>query len=189
MALVAVEQYIPKEQRVIDDGLAARLLPVGATLFRPLAAAPLDKELDHRSEREEQPRIWGRLLCRERYNQREARCLPDEIEAVVSPWSEWSTQRRCDSKIKLRRRVDRARNRLCPRGPWRRHTIHDTPDSQSSHYSVGTRISRRQRVGQRIDPVSTGNVIAPLSTPQLSQSRNCALLPLTITGSHPMPRT
>jgi len=30
MSLVAVEQHFPKEQRVIDDVLAARLLPLGA---------------------------------------------------------------------------------------------------------------------------------------------------------------
>ena len=33
MALVAVEQYFPKAQRVIDDGLAARLLPLGGMIF------------------------------------------------------------------------------------------------------------------------------------------------------------
>jgi hypothetical protein len=51
------------------------------------------------------------------------------------------------------------------------------------------KISSSFMLGQRIDPVSVGNRIAPLSTPQLSQSRNCSFLPLIITGSHPMPRT
>jgi hypothetical protein len=29
MALVAVEQYLPKSQRIVDDGLALRALPMG----------------------------------------------------------------------------------------------------------------------------------------------------------------
>ena len=31
--LVALEQYFPKSQRVIDDSLAVRMLPLGASMF------------------------------------------------------------------------------------------------------------------------------------------------------------
>src|SRR5438094_10495689 len=56
------------------------------------------------------------------------------------------------------------------------------------NYSARRKISSRLRPGQRIEPVWVGNDTAPLSTPQLSQSRNCSFSPLIITGSHPMPR-
>src|SRR5271157_1529107 len=49
-------------------------------------------------------------------------------------------------------------------------------------------MSCRLKLGQRIEPASAGRLIAPLSTPQLSQERNCSFSPLTSTGAHPIPR-
>ena len=67
MALVAVEQYFPKAQRVIDDGLAARLLPLAGRIFvrllRPLWMRNWFIGLSEKSN----PGIWGGLLCRKRY--------------------------------------------------------------------------------------------------------------------------
>ena len=63
MALVAVEQYFPKPQRVIDDGLAARLLPLGGMIFvrflRPRWMRDWIIGLSEKSN----PGIWGRLSC------------------------------------------------------------------------------------------------------------------------------
>src|SRR5579859_1637615 len=59
---------------------------------------------------------------------------------------------------------------------------------ESPDYSARRKIRSRLRAGQRIGPVSVGNRMASLSTPQLSQSRNSSFVPLKITGSHPMPR-
>src|ERR1700722_14649062 len=56
------------------------------------------------------------------------------------------------------------------------------------NYSAFGKISCRLTPGQRIEPVSFGNRIAALSTPQLSQSRNCSFSLFTISGSHPIPR-
>src|SRR5438132_6699028 len=56
------------------------------------------------------------------------------------------------------------------------------------NYSACGKISSRLKLGQRIEPVAVGNGIAPLSTPQLSQSRNCSFSPLIRTGAHPIPR-
>src|SRR5260370_29267455 len=53
------------------------------------------------------------------------------------------------------------------------------------NYSACGKIFSRLMLGQWIEPVSAGNRIAPLSTPQLSQSRNCSLSPLTITDHIP----
>jgi methyltransferase (TIGR00027 family) len=84
MVLVAVEQYFPKAQRVIDDGLAAQLLPFGAMMFvrflRPLWMRNWIIGLSEKSN----PGIWGGLLCRKRYIDEKLVASRSEIEAVVN---------------------------------------------------------------------------------------------------------
>ena len=83
-ALVAVEQGFPTGQRVIDDDLAARLLPLGAMmavrLFRP---AWMRDWIINRSEKSD-PGIWGGMLCRKRYIDEKLVASRDDIEAVVN---------------------------------------------------------------------------------------------------------
>ena len=69
--------------------------------------------------------------------------------------------------------------------PGSRLVSSNNPQAKS-YFTGRMRLSRLKR-GQRIEPVEAGIRIASLSTPQLSQSRNCSFWPLTITGSHPMP--
>jgi len=84
MALVAVEQYFPKAQRVIDDGLAARLLPLGAIIFvRLLRPRWMRDWIIGLSERSN-PGIWGGLLCRKRYIDEKLLASRSKIEAVVN---------------------------------------------------------------------------------------------------------
>ena len=84
MALVAVEQYFPKAQRIIDDGLAARLLPLGAMIFvrflRPRWTRNWVIGLSEKSN----PGIWGGLLCRKRYIDEKVIASRNGIEAVVN---------------------------------------------------------------------------------------------------------
>jgi len=84
MALVAVEQYFPKEQRVIDDVLAARLLPLGAMIFvrflRPRWMSDWIIGLSEKSN----PGIWGGLLCRKCYIDEKLVASRNQIEAVVN---------------------------------------------------------------------------------------------------------
>src|SRR5580700_1450491 len=84
MALVAVEQYFPKAQRVIDDGLAARLLPLGARIFvrflRPRWMRDWIIGLSEKSN----PGIWGGLLCRKRYLDEKLIASRSEIEGTVN---------------------------------------------------------------------------------------------------------
>jgi methyltransferase (TIGR00027 family) len=84
MALVAVEQYFPKAQRVIDDGLAARLLPLAGRIFvrllRPLWMRNWFIGLSEKSN----PGIWGGLLCRKRYIDEKIADSRNEVEAVVN---------------------------------------------------------------------------------------------------------
>jgi methyltransferase (TIGR00027 family) len=84
MTVVAVEQYLPKTQRVIDDGLAARLLPLGAMIFvsflRPRWMRDWIIGLAEKSD----PGIWGGMLCRKRYIDEKLVAARNEIEAMVN---------------------------------------------------------------------------------------------------------
>jgi methyltransferase (TIGR00027 family) len=84
MAVVAVEQYLPKAQRVIDDGLAAPLLPLGAMIFvrflRPRWMRDWIIGLTEKSD----PGIWGGMLCRKRYIDEKLVASRNEIEAIVN---------------------------------------------------------------------------------------------------------
>jgi len=84
MALVAIEQYFPESQRVIDDGLAVRLLPFAATMFvRFLRLRWMRDWLIGTSEKSN-PGIWGGLLCRKRYIDEKITASRNEIDAVVN---------------------------------------------------------------------------------------------------------
>ncbi|WP_236791124.1 SAM-dependent methyltransferase [Amycolatopsis sp. GM8] len=67
MFVTAIEQYTPPEHRIVDDPLAARMLP--ATM-RFLARAgrwrPLREWLEAASDRKALG-VWGGVLCRKRY--------------------------------------------------------------------------------------------------------------------------
>jgi methyltransferase (TIGR00027 family) len=84
MVLVAVEQYFPEAQRVIDDALAARLLSFGAILFvrclRPRWIRDWIIDVSERSN----PGIWGGLLCRKRYIDEKLVASRNQIEALMN---------------------------------------------------------------------------------------------------------
>jgi len=84
IALVALEQYYPEAQRIVDDGLARRMLPLGARLFvsflRPRSMRDWVVSASERSN----PGIWGGLLCRKRYIDEKLVASRNEIEAVVN---------------------------------------------------------------------------------------------------------
>jgi methyltransferase (TIGR00027 family) len=65
--IVAVEQYEPQAQRIIDDPLAAKILPIGYQLFLKLLRIPL---LRNRMINKFEKQIEGAssaFLCRKRY--------------------------------------------------------------------------------------------------------------------------
>lgn len=84
IALVAAEQYLPASQRVVDDPLALRMLPLGARLFvRCLRPRFVRNWIIGASEKSNFG-IWGGLLCRKRYIDEALLASSREIEAVVS---------------------------------------------------------------------------------------------------------
>jgi len=84
IAVVAAEQLFPKEERVVDDPLAFRMLPPGARLIvRLMRVGWLRNWIIGMSEKSD-PGIWGDFLCRKRYidDKLAAACM--RIDAVVN---------------------------------------------------------------------------------------------------------
>jgi methyltransferase (TIGR00027 family) len=82
--LVAIEQCFPKSQRVIDDPLAARMLPLGSRMFVRLLRLPWMRDWLIALSEKNDPGIWGSLLVRKRYIDEKVGASRSEIEAVVS---------------------------------------------------------------------------------------------------------
>ncbi len=84
MALVAVEQFYPVEERVIDDDLAYGMLPSGSKAFvqflRPLWMRNWIMNLSEKS----QPGILGGLLCRKKYIDDRLAASHDRTDAIVN---------------------------------------------------------------------------------------------------------
>jgi methyltransferase (TIGR00027 family) len=83
-ALIAIEQYFPVKQRIIEDDLAYRILPFGARALVWLARPDWVRSwLIHVTEKDS-PGIWGSLVCRKRYIDEKLIDLSNQIEAVVN---------------------------------------------------------------------------------------------------------
>jgi methyltransferase (TIGR00027 family) len=66
-ALVAIEQYFPKAQRIVDDEVARHMLPSAAQSFLWLMRfGRLRNGLIRKTERHT-PGLWALLMCRKRY--------------------------------------------------------------------------------------------------------------------------
>ena len=65
--IVAVEQYEPQAQRIIDDYLAAKIMPGGYRLFLKLMRFPLLRRWMFNVSEKELAGIWSGFLCRKRY--------------------------------------------------------------------------------------------------------------------------
>ena len=82
--MVAVEQYFPKKQRIIEDSLAYRILPFGIrTVAGVLRSAPARDWMVRQTERS-LPGIWGGMMCRKRYIDENLTEASEQIEAVVN---------------------------------------------------------------------------------------------------------
>lgn len=84
MCVVAIEQYYPDAQRLIEDGLAIRFLPAALRAFVHLTRwSPVRNLIFSLSEKRGHG-IWGAVLCRKRYiNDRLEEALKAGVNAVV----------------------------------------------------------------------------------------------------------
>ena len=84
MVPVAVEQYFPKAQRVFDDGLAVRLLPLAGMIFVRLLQPRWMRNWIVGLSEKSKPGIWGGLLCRKRYIDVRIADSRNQVEAMVN---------------------------------------------------------------------------------------------------------
>jgi methyltransferase (TIGR00027 family) len=84
ITLVAVEQYYPEAQRIIDDHLADRMLPLGAKLFVRLLRPRSIRDWVVQASERSNPGIWGGLLSRKRYIDEQLLAARSGMEALVN---------------------------------------------------------------------------------------------------------
>lgn len=84
MALIAVEQFYPMEQRVINDILAYRMLPASSRVFVQFLRPNWMRNWIVGLSEKSQPGIWGGLLCRKRYIDDKLVAYPEDTEAIVN---------------------------------------------------------------------------------------------------------
>lgn len=89
--LVAIEQYFPKRERIIDDDLAGKILPSGRALL-PIAKSSLIRNWMIRVSEKNTPGMWGCMVCRKRYIDEKVRESHNEIEAVVNLGAGYDTR-------------------------------------------------------------------------------------------------
>jgi methyltransferase (TIGR00027 family) len=84
IATVAIEQYFPKEQRIIEDNLAYKILPAGMRAFVRLVKTESIRNWMIRSAEKDIPGVWGGLMCRKRYIDEKLADSIKQIKAVVN---------------------------------------------------------------------------------------------------------
>lgn len=83
-ALIAIEQYFPKKQRIIEDDLAYRILPFGARALVRLVRPNWVRSWLVLTTEKNYPGIWGGMMCRKRYIDEKLIDSGNQIEAVVN---------------------------------------------------------------------------------------------------------
>ncbi|GMA48969.1 SAM-dependent methyltransferase [Alicyclobacillus contaminans] len=66
-ALVAIEQFFPEKERIIEDDLAYRMLSFGARVFLWLVRPHSVRDWMVRATENDAPGIWSGMMCRKRY--------------------------------------------------------------------------------------------------------------------------
>ena len=59
IALIAIEQYFPQKQRIVEDGLAYRMLPAGSRVLAKLMQPNWVRNWIIRLSEKSLPGIWG----------------------------------------------------------------------------------------------------------------------------------
>ncbi len=83
-AMVALEQYFPEKQRIIEDDLAYRILPFSMRVFVWLVKSDLGRVWMVRATEKDAPGLWGGMLCRKRYIDEKLTDSVNRINAVVN---------------------------------------------------------------------------------------------------------
>lgn len=81
--MIAIEQYFPKEKRIIEDNLANQMLPSGRAFIR-LMKHDFLRDWMVRVTEKDLPGIWGGMMCRKRYIDEKLMDSLGQIDAVVN---------------------------------------------------------------------------------------------------------
>lgn len=92
MVMVAVEQQFPAERRILNDPLAARLLPFGLRVFLGLIHGDRGRDWMVRSSEKSIPGIWSAIMCRKLFIDEKLTESTDGIEAVVNLGAGYDTR-------------------------------------------------------------------------------------------------
>jgi methyltransferase (TIGR00027 family) len=84
IALIAIEQYYPQRQRIVEDGLAYRMLPAGSRIFVKLMKPNWVRNWIISLSEKSLPGIWGGMLCRKRYVDDKLTESVDHVDAVIN---------------------------------------------------------------------------------------------------------
>ena len=83
-ALVAMEQNFPKEERIIEDDLAYRILPLGMRFWVILTKIRGIRNWIVRAGEKQVPGVWSGMVCRKLYIDGKLAKMAPDIEAVVN---------------------------------------------------------------------------------------------------------
>ncbi|ODA42751.1 SAM-dependent methyltransferase [Desulfosporosinus sp. BG] len=83
-AVIAIEQYFPKKERIIEDELAYKILPNGARAFLWFMNFKLVRNWMVRATEKDAPGIWSGMMCRKRYIDEKLIDSLNQIDAVVN---------------------------------------------------------------------------------------------------------
>ena len=83
MVLVAIEQAFPESERIVDDDLAYRILPLGSRMNVWISSRIKDWLI--KKTEEKVPGLWGGIMARKRYiDDVVSRAAEDHVEALVN---------------------------------------------------------------------------------------------------------
>jgi len=84
MTVVAIEQHFPKDQRIIEDDQAYRILPFGMRAFVWLMRPGAARDWMIRASEKAIPGIWGGMMCRKRYIDEQLIESIGQVDALVN---------------------------------------------------------------------------------------------------------
>lgn len=82
--LVAVEQYFPQPERIVDDPFAYAILPFSMRIFVKLTRLRAMRDWMVRATETSAPGIYGGLLCRKRYIDEQITASAGQVHAILN---------------------------------------------------------------------------------------------------------
>lgn len=82
--LIAIEQYFPKEQRILEDDLAYSILPFGLKAFVRMTKPYWFRSWMIRAMEKDAPGLYAGMMCRKKYIDEKLISSANKIDAVVN---------------------------------------------------------------------------------------------------------